>query len=155
MHLLLKGPGFEEAVFGEGSAKPGDTIIAPNTVEWLEGDGVKTRSLDSGSSKLLRLGNSKVTSARTTIPHLTPEEMEALKGYISPTVLRLVESGQNEYLGETRPLTVMFINLPDIRPTGSLDEDQTIVQTLQTAIFAKGGKSTSSVSMRKGVSAPL
>ena len=152
-HLLLKGPGFEEAVFAEGSAKPGDTIIAPNTIEWLEGDGVKTRSLDSGSFKLLRLGNSKVTPARTTIPELTPEEMEALKGYISPTVLRLVESGQNEYLGETRPLTVMFINLPDIRPTGALDEDQTIVQTLQAAIFGKGGQINKLSVDEKGVSA--
>ena len=63
-NLLLKGPGFAEAVFAEGSAKPGDTIIAPNTIEWLEGDGVKTRSLDSGSHKLLRIGHAKVTPAR-------------------------------------------------------------------------------------------
>ena len=42
-HLLLKGKGFGEAVFAEGSAKPGDTIVSPSTYEYLDGEGVKAR----------------------------------------------------------------------------------------------------------------
>ena len=152
-HLLLKGAGFEEAVFAEGSAKPGDTIIAPNTIEWLEGDGVKTRSLDSGCFKLLRLGTATVTPSRAKIPELSDRELDALKGYISPTVLRLVESGMNEYVGETRPLTVMFINLPDIRPGGALSEDQVTVKALQDSVFSRGGQINKLSVDEKGVSA--
>jgi len=152
-HLLLKGKGFGEAVFAEGSAKPGDTIVSPSTYEYLDGEGVKARSLDSGCYKLLRLGSDNVTPARSVIPNLSVKELDALKGYISPTVLRLVESGQNEYLGETRPLTVMFINLPDIRPTGKLQEDQRTVMTLQDAIFARGGQINKLSVDEKGVSA--
>ena len=48
-----------------------------------------------------------------------------------------------EYLGETRPLTVMFINLPDIRPTGALQADQAIVAALQAQSFQEADKSIS------------
>ena len=47
----------------------------------------------------------------------------------------------------------MFINLPDIRPTGALQADQAIVAALQASIFSRGGQINKLSVDEKGVSA--
>ena len=57
-----------------------------------------------------------------------------LKNYIPGAIKHRLDAGQTDWLAELRYITVLFVNLPDlINP--SLDEAQTVMHTLQTALY--------------------
>ena len=69
-----------------------------------------------------------------------PAEVEtALRAYIPGAILARLAAGQSGWLAELRRVTVLFINLPDLTYSTSLDQAQAVMQALQTALYRYEG----------------
>jgi class 3 adenylate cyclase/tetratricopeptide (TPR) repeat protein len=64
----------------------------------------------------------------------------ALRAYIPRGVLARLEAGHNNWLGELRRLTVLFINLPGLYDTStSLEHVQQVISTIQSILYRYEG----------------
>ncbi len=68
-------------------------------------------------------------------PRLLQETEAALRAYIPGAILSRLAGGQSGRPAELRPLTVLFINLPDLSDTTPLKQAQMVMRTLQKALY--------------------
>lgn len=64
----------------------------------------------------------------------TPPE-EAVRAYVPGTVTARLVAGQEDWIGELRVVSAMFVNLPDLNYATPLDRAQTIIQYLQQELY--------------------
>lgn len=72
---------------------------------------------------------------------LPDEAATALRAYIPAAILSRLMAGQTDWLAELRRVTVLFINLPGLDCTvpEALEQVQTVMQALQTAMYRYEG----------------
>ncbi len=78
------------------------------------------------------------------LPRLTavpPGIDTALRAYIPGAILARLAAGQTSWLAELRRITVLFVNLPgqDHTVPNALDQAQTMMRTIQTAVYRYEG----------------
>ena len=135
--LLMKGKALERAVTAEGSAVPGDIVLEHGAATTIQGV-AEGRDEVFGGFFLKKL--SKKPALKELIPSsYNPEIEPALRLYIPDAVQDRVDAGQGDFIGELRRVTVLFINLPDIRSGASISQDQKIVQDVQQVVFGFEG----------------
>jgi len=131
--LLMKGKALEKAVSAEGCASPGDTVLEHDAVSFVSKYVIGKDDAWYYFLKDLKKWP-KIKDIATTIKP-SPEIEPALRLYIPDAVKDRVDAGQGEFIGELRRVTVLFINLPDIRSRASISQDQKIVTDVQEVVF--------------------
>ena len=138
----MKGKALERAVTAEGSAVPGDIVLDHASVAYIDHFAIGKDDVFAGFFLKELKKKPRIKEQATTI-RPAPETEEALRLYIPDAVKDRVDAGQGDFIGELRRVTVLFINLPDIRSGQSVSQDQKIVQEVQNVVFAMKVPSTS------------
>ncbi len=72
-------------------------------------------------------------------PRLPPQAEAGLKAYIPGAILARLAARQTGWLAELRRVTILFVNLPDLTYTMPLEQAQTVMRTLQQALYRYEG----------------
>ncbi|RME49698.1 MAG: guanylate cyclase, partial [Caldilineae bacterium] len=137
--LLVTGEPFVQVRQAQNHARSGEVVLSPQSWALVQA---------YSEGYLIEDGFAAVTDIHAPLPFFTPEPYPllpraeaALRGYIPGTVLSRVIAGQGEWISELRQVAVLFISLPDIRPTQpqALEQAQRMMSTLQTAIYRYEG----------------
>lgn len=70
----------------------------------------------------------------TKIP-LSEALIERLRAYIPGAIQARLSAGQRDWLAEYRRVTVLFVNLPTLNETASVERIQTVIVTLQKILY--------------------
>ncbi|MEC9464385.1 MAG: adenylate/guanylate cyclase domain-containing protein, partial [Myxococcota bacterium] len=135
--LLVKGAALEQAVFAEGCAVPGDTVVSHKAWECVA---PVASGKEHASGNYFLKGLKKQAKARAVKDRqIKPEAESSIRLYVPASVTSRIDAGQGAYIGELRQATIMFCNLPDIRSRASVDKDQRIIEQVQQVIFKYEG----------------
>ncbi len=118
-------------------AEPGDVLVSAQA--WVL---IQNQSFSPGRRgtarddvhRLERIDNAVLTIAQPA-PMLPAALEEAVRGYLPAAITRRIMAGQTDYLGELRNLTILFLNLPDIRYDTPLQVAQEAMRSLQQALY--------------------
>jgi class 3 adenylate cyclase/tetratricopeptide (TPR) repeat protein len=133
--LLIAGPPLEQVGSAEHQAKPGDVVVSAEA--WARVRGACTGiELEHGAVRLVAV-RKPVPSYQLTAPLSAAMSEAALWAYIPGAIRARLAAGQTGWLAELRRVTVLFVNLPGLRPTmaGALARTQEVMQALQTALY--------------------
>ena len=138
---LLIGQPIVQASRAEGSASPGQVVIAPEA--WaLAQDALKVELFTPAEGQQgLRLESVRVPLAleATSFPKLDGSAETALRAYIPGAILKRLSAGQTEYLAELRRVTVLFVNLPGFEQVTLLEQAHRVMRTIQSALYKYEG----------------
>jgi len=138
--FMIFGEPMLQASLAEHHAKPGQVVLSLEAAAMLRDECVGEMLPDGGlwlRSVRAPLDSSKLAPLK--IPSLPPDSETALRGYIPGAILSRIAAGQTAWLAELRRVTVLFINLPDLNHRTPADQAQTIMRTLQTALYRYEG----------------
>lgn len=135
--LVITGSPLSQVSQAEAHAQPSEAIVSPEAWALLQSHCIGQPLVDdyvrleAMEPKLEQpVGRSQVL----------PAEVEtALRAYIPGAILARLAAGQSGWLAELRRVTVLFINLPDLTYSTSLDQAQAMMQALQTALYRYEG----------------
>ncbi len=131
--FLATGSPVIQVQTGLTQANDGEILISSNawtriesqcTGQPVENDFIQLASITSASEP-----------APLQLPSLTSQAEAALRGYIPGAFLARLGAIQTSMSAELLPLTVLFINLPDLTYTASIDQTQTVMRALQTILY--------------------
>ena len=114
-------------------AEANDVIASPRA--WsLIGAFAVGDALAGGHYRVQQLNRVLVRHEPTPVE--VPLELEeAVRSYLPASVTRRIMAGQSEYIGELRTLTILFVNLPDMRYDTPLAQAHTAMRGLQRALY--------------------
>ncbi len=125
----------------ERCAAPGEMVLAPEAVQWLDAS-IAVAPLDDGSARLRRpLPGRGVAPMPTAQPTPTPPSTDGLRPFVSRSLVRQLEAGHGDWLAEYRPISVLFAGLEGIEDESSEAAGtlQQAFSTLQRAVYELGG----------------
>ena len=131
--FLVFGPAFVQAFMALDKAAPGQVVLSLRAWAHVSSE-FAGRQLAMGSV----LVESALASVQSRSPprlSLSDEMASPLRSYIPGTVSSCLSAGQDDWLGELRVATVLFVNLPDLNYATPLDRAQQIVQYLQRELY--------------------
>ena len=131
--FLVAGPPLEQVGAANAKASPGDTIVSPEA--WaLVARRCEGEAAPEGNVRLERV---REPAAPVAVEPLVvpPEAAAALRAFIPAAIRSRLESGESDWLAELRPLTVLYVNLPDLTDHTPLDEAQETMRALQTSVY--------------------
>jgi class 3 adenylate cyclase/tetratricopeptide (TPR) repeat protein len=117
----------------EREAQPGQVVLSPEA--WaLVRDACSGRILNDGC---WQIENANVTAAPAShlMPTVLPQIDSMLRAYVPAALLSRLNAGQSDWLAELRWVTVLFVHLPNLGISTSLEQAQTIVRELQMALY--------------------
>lgn len=125
-----------QASLAEARCKPGQVILAPEALA-LAADAFQMEIVETNGQLALNLlwVEDPPDLNPISIPSLALEAVAAARAYIPGAILQHLASGHATFLSELRRLTVIFINLPSFESIENIDEAQTLIQTLQRALY--------------------
>jgi len=135
---LIAGAAMEEARAAMQRAKAGEVIAGPRVASFVSGESVEIRA-----GGFLRVRSMMALGAITN-PQQTPlipgeEARAALLQHVPVPLRGRLAAGQSSWLAEFRRVSVVFLNVPDMRlDRGSAEQLQGAIRALQ-AIFARHG----------------
>ncbi|MGB0387097.1 MAG: AAA family ATPase [Ardenticatenaceae bacterium] len=148
--LIIAGPPLEQVKNAEHEAQAGQVVLSPEAWKLLAG---------AGQGMILREGYVRLTALHNFLlpvplpkPTLPSEAESALLSYIPGAIRARLAAGQNDWLAELRPVTVLFVNLPDLTYRTPLGEAQAVMEGLQKAIYKYEGSVNKLSVDDKGVS---
>ncbi|OQY45948.1 MAG: hypothetical protein B6242_09105 [Anaerolineaceae bacterium 4572_78] len=150
--FLITGDPLIQVGEASNNAKPGQVVLSPQA--WRL---VKKQCI----GEQLPSGHVHIHDVHTPLPFqaemlqppsLSPEAEAGLKAYIPGAILHRLSAGQSAWLAEVRTITILFINLPDMNFTATLERSQALMQTLQQAIYRYEGSVNKLSVDDKGVS---
>jgi hypothetical protein len=106
--LLLFGPALRDALDAQADTSPGDIHLGAGLWPQLQGQCAVT-PMPSGHARLRSLQRASEAAPRQVIA--APLSSEALRAFIPPAALARLRVGQDDWLGELRRVTVVFISL--------------------------------------------
>jgi class 3 adenylate cyclase/tetratricopeptide (TPR) repeat protein len=131
--FLITGSPLVQVNQAEKQARPGDVVLSPRAWQLVQ---------DRCTGLSLPTDDVRLQTVRDLLPLRSlelvqpPQEAEgALRVYIPAAIRTRLDAGQTGWLAELRPVTVLFINLPDLNYTTPLEQAQTIMRTLQAALY--------------------
>ncbi len=152
--FIISGKPLDQVGQVSDEIAPGGVGICPATVDLL----ATVASAEPVLKPLPQIGAELVElAAKPVLPtgfSLTPaaNNLEQLQRYIPGAILHRLIAGQDEYLAELRRLTVLFVNLPELHYSASLDQAQQVMVTLQQCCYAFEGSINKLSVDDKGVS---
>ncbi len=121
----------------ESLAEPGQVVLSPYAWSLLADAGAG-QALPTGYMCLESLSRTAPLQA-TVMPELTPDAEAALSRFVPGAVRTRLEAGQEAWVAELRQVSVLFVHLPDLQDSTSLDQAQSIVHSLQTLVHRYEG----------------
>ena len=135
--FLVAGAPLVQVSMAEHQAQPGEIILAPEAWELVEAS-CRGQVLPTGGIRLEAI--EKIFPLHPLQkPDLSGAAEVALRGYIPAAILARLSAGQSGWLAELRWVTVIFINLPDLNYATPIEQAQTVMQALQTALYRYEG----------------
>ena len=131
--LLIAGGPLSQVGVANGQASPGQVVAAREAWALLRDSGTAT-PLNEGVMLLSALTR-RTRAVITPRPAPDPTASDALRRFIPGAIRARLDAGQSDWLAELRPVTVVFINLPDFTYDTPLDKAQEAMKTLQTALY--------------------
>ena len=113
--------------------RPEDVVIAPRAWRLIAG-ACEGEVLPSDDVRLLAI-NSPLPPGLLARPRLSAAAEPAVRRYLPAAVRTRLEAGQTDWVGELRPVTVLFVNLPGIDAIAAPTEIQTVMCELQKALY--------------------
>ncbi|MBM3266939.1 MAG: AAA family ATPase [Candidatus Sericytochromatia bacterium] len=147
---VIMGP----ALAGMGSAahqsKTGEVAITPEAWALIH-DRAAGDPLDHGCVRVRDV--TRPVDPRPLPPLGEAADAESvLKGFLPGAVRFRLEAGHASWLAELRPITVLFVNLPDLGHETPLDRAQALMHALQTATYRFEGSINKLSVDEKGIS---
>ncbi len=147
--FLLAGAPLEQVSVAEDHADPGQTLIAAQAWELVEGRCTGT-PLESGEVCVISVDD-PVDNVRARSPILSAEAETSLRAYIPGTIMSRLAAGQSGWLAELRRVTVLFVNLTDLNYQSSLSDIQNAIHMLQEALYRFEGSVSKIAIDEKGI----
>jgi len=148
--LLVMGQPLADMSSAANQAEAGDVILSPGAWDLIKGFS-EGRVVDDGCVKVSATKPSGELMAVLDIP--PPAEFEdALKGFLPGAVRARMDAGQMSWLAELRSVTVLFVNLPGLNHDTQLETAQTLMHTLQKAVYRFEGSINKMSVDEKGIS---
>lgn len=129
-------------------AEPGEVVLTTHAYARIQ-ENVAAEPLRKGGVRLVDL---LATIPTRTTPCLTPPPDAMLHANLPSCVLSRLMAGQTDWLAELRPITVLFVNLPDLAHDTPLAHAQGVTQALQTVLNHYEGSINKLSVDEKGVS---
>jgi class 3 adenylate cyclase len=135
--LLVAGGAVPQTTGAARQAQPDDVVVAPEA--WaLVADVCAGERLAGGGVRLRSAPPAPPAGAGT--PPSLPEGLDAvLLPYLPRALLGWLRAGHDEWLAELRRVTLLFVKLPGLDHTATLDRAQQGMQALQTALYRYEG----------------
>ncbi len=125
--LMLSGVPLKQVSRAQGYAAPGQIVLAAEVWQMVA-DSCRGLTLHDGSGRLESL---QETIPPRASPALTNLPGELAQPFIPSAIRTRLEAGQSAWLAELRPLSVMFVNLPELDQDTPLENVQNIISSLQ------------------------
>lgn len=117
----------------ERESQPGQVVLSPEA--WaLVRDACSGRILNDGCRQI-ESANVPAVPASRRLPAALPQFDSMVRAYVPAALLSRLNAGQSDWLAELRWVTVLFVHLPDLGISTSLEQAQTIVRELQMALY--------------------
>jgi class 3 adenylate cyclase/tetratricopeptide (TPR) repeat protein len=147
---VVMGPALAGMADAAHLSKNGEVVSTPEA--WAQ-ISAKTRGT-SLEHDCVRLEDINEPPAPRPLPVLNaPQAVEgALKSFLPGAVKFRMEAGQADWLAELRPVTVLFVNLPDLGHDTPIERAQELMQVLQTSTYRFEGSINKLSVDEKGVS---
>jgi class 3 adenylate cyclase len=134
--LLVGGPAVAQTTGAVRQAQPGQAVVASEA--WALIDDVCVGERVAGGVRLLSAPETPPAEAGP--PRPLPDGLDAvLAPYLPRALLSSLRAGHGEWLAELRRVTLIFVNLPVLDHTATLDRAQRAMQALQTALYRYEG----------------
>ncbi len=131
--FVVTGQPLAQAERAGQQAQPGEVVLSPQVWALVKDDCVG-QSLATGNVRLETM-RSPLPPRSMVAPDLSPETEVGLQAYIPGAIMAHLTAGPGGWPAEVRSMTVLFVNLPDLKKTTSLAQIQTVTRTLQTALY--------------------
>lgn len=123
----------------ERVAAPGEVVLSPEAWAQIAGKARGSRLAD----RLVRLYTISPQVPAPPVEDLGEVEVDAalLRGYVPHAVLSRLDAGQRAWIAEHRPISVLFINLPDVDGVGPRSQRliRDLVSITQAELYKLGG----------------
>ncbi len=131
--LLLAGTPISQIGAAEHQARPGDVVLSPEA--W-------TQVHERCTGTLLKRGNVRLEEMHQGLPlcslvPLRPPSADGVWAYLPSAIRARLAAGQSDWLAELRTVSVLFVNLPDLKhiTPNVLEQTQRVMCTLQAALY--------------------
>ncbi|MEQ9642567.1 MAG: adenylate/guanylate cyclase domain-containing protein [Alphaproteobacteria bacterium] len=132
--FLLAGRPLAQLSIGNDHADPGDAIVSPHAWAHINDVAEGAAIRDTGYWRLTGLEGSDPGGVRAR-QRPQPATASALLGYIPGAIRSRIEAGQGDWLGELRPVSILFVNLPAFAVDLGLGRAHAAMQALQAALY--------------------
>jgi class 3 adenylate cyclase len=134
--LLVGGSAVPQMTTATRAAQPGQVVVAPEAWALVEDVCVGERA--AGGVRLLSAPPTPPTETGSRYP--SPDGLAGvLVPYLPRALLGSLRAGHAEWLAELRRVTLLFVNLPGLDHTATLEQAQQAMQALQTALYRYEG----------------
>lgn len=147
--FFIAGPAVSEVSHAETIARRGEIILGASTWELLA-DLCEGEEVEAGFYRLRAAARVAVPLTRPA-PLLTPEMEPGLRAFIPGAVLNRLSAMQSGFLPEMRNVTIIFLNLPDMKYGVPLETAQEVMCVLQTVLYRYEGSVNTITVDDKGV----
>ena len=133
--VLITGLAFVQSFSALEHAKAGQVVVSLQCWTHVEKE-FRATPLQMGSM-LVDSGPDNDTPSRREMPTapITESMREGMSGYIPASVTARLAENQENWIGELRMVTVLFVNLPELNYATPLERAQTIVRYLQQELY--------------------
>ncbi|MCB9133977.1 MAG: AAA family ATPase [Anaerolineales bacterium] len=135
--FFIAGEPMSEVGHAETRAKPGEIILG-KSLYTLVASLCLTEEFEPAFYRLQTALPLEVSIQRPA-PTLTPEMEPGLRAYIPGAVLNRLSALQSGFLPEIRNVTILFLNLPNMKFGVPLPQAQEVARILQTALYRYEG----------------
>jgi class 3 adenylate cyclase/tetratricopeptide (TPR) repeat protein len=134
--LLVGGSAVPQTTDAARAAQPGEVVVAPEAWALVERSCIGEPV--AGGVRLISAA--PVPPAEAGAPRTLPDDLDAaLVPYLPRALLGSLRAGHGEWLAELRRVSLLFVNLPDLDHTATLERAQRAMQGLQTALYRYEG----------------
>jgi class 3 adenylate cyclase/tetratricopeptide (TPR) repeat protein len=131
--FLVSGPAFVQAFTALDKAGPGQVVVSLRGWAHVQAQ-FAGRQLSMGSV-LVESAHAPGEPRAAVAPQVRAEMAPALRGYIPGAVLSCLSAGYDDWLGELRVVSVLFVNLPELNYATPLEHAQQIMRYLQEELY--------------------
>jgi class 3 adenylate cyclase len=134
--LLVGGGAVPQTTGAVREARPGQVVVAPEA--WALIEEVCTGERAAGGVRLV--SSPPTPPAAAGAQRTLPDDLDAvLVPYLPRALLGSLRAGHDEWLAELRRVTLLFVNLPGLDHTATLERAQRAMEGLQTALYRYEG----------------
>jgi class 3 adenylate cyclase/tetratricopeptide (TPR) repeat protein len=152
--FIISGKPLDQVGVVSDHIEPGQIGLSPqvlNLVSYEPEAHLTSHTLDNGTEVLEDIAP---LPARCEFrgASIRPEHESALRKYLPGAIVHRIGDGLDDYLGELRQLTILFVNLPELGYLASIEEAQQVMAVLQSSCYRFEGSINKLSVDDKGVS---